>query len=156
MDNKEQSITVQGVEVHVTNKNDEDYISLTDMVSNFEGGRTLIDSWLRNKNTIEFLGVWERINNPNFNLLEFEEVKSKAGLNSFTMSPKKWIDTTNGIGLISKSGKYGGGSSADDIWYDEDHLYGEEALAKMHYGEYVAEQKRRLTKRTPDVWQSGS
>ena len=82
MDSKEQSITVQGVEVHVTNKNDEDYISLTDMVSRFEGGRTLIDSWLRNKNTIEFLGVWERINNPNFNLLEFEEVKNKAGLNS--------------------------------------------------------------------------
>ena len=65
-------INVQGTSIKVTTVNDEDYISLTDMVGNFEGGSSLIESWLRNKNTIEFLGVWEKLNNPSFNSLEFE------------------------------------------------------------------------------------
>lgn len=74
MTGKNQSITVQGVEVHVTTRNDEDYISLTDMVSGFDGGSTLIDAWLRSKNVIDFLGVWERINNKNFNSVEFDRI----------------------------------------------------------------------------------
>ena len=78
------SLTVQGVEVGLTAKGDEDYISLTDMVTKFEGGSVLIESWLRNKDTVEFLGVWERLNNPSFNSPGFEGIRSKAGLNRFT------------------------------------------------------------------------
>lgn len=70
------SVVVQGVEIHVMSKDDEDYISLTDMVTTFEGGSTLIESWLRNKHTVEFLGVWERLNNPRFNSPEFEGIKA--------------------------------------------------------------------------------
>lgn len=108
----ERSMNVKGAEVHVISKEDEDYISLTDMTSAFEGGTALIESWLRNKNTIEFLGVWEKLNNPSFNSPEFEGIKDKAGLNRFTMSAKSWIQKTGGIGLIAKSGRYGGGTFA--------------------------------------------
>lgn len=118
MDNKDKSLTVQGIEVHVTQKDDEDYISLTDMVSGFEGGSGLIESWLRNKNTIEFLGVWERINNPNFNSPEFEGIREQAGLNRFTISAKKWVQLTNGIGLIAKTGRYGGTFAHKDIAFE--------------------------------------
>ena len=112
MVDKNQSITVQGVEVHITTRDDEDYISLTDMTKAFPDGELLIKSWFRNKNTIEFIGVWERINNPNFNLTEFDQVKSEAGLNRFTMSAKRWAEKTGGIGVISKSGRTGGGTFA--------------------------------------------
>lgn len=112
------SILVQGVEIHLVSKNDEDYISLTDMVSGFEGGSSLIEAWLRNKNTIEFLGVWERINNPNFNSPEFEGIRIQAGLNRFTMSAKGWAQRTNGIGLIAKAGRYGGTFAHKDIAFE--------------------------------------
>jgi hypothetical protein len=94
---KNESMVVQGVEVHVTTKNDEDYISLTDIVSGFDGGSSLIEAWLRNKDTVEFLGVWEKINNPNFNSIEFEEIKNQAGSNRFTLSAKKWMQHAQGI-----------------------------------------------------------
>lgn len=112
------SMLVQGVEIHVTSKDEEDYISLTDMVSNFEGGGTLIEAWLRNKDTIEFLGVWERLNNPNFNSPEFEGIRGQAGLNRFSMSAKKWMEATNGIGLIAKAGRYGGTFAHKDIAFE--------------------------------------
>lgn len=118
MDKKNQSLVVQGIEVHVTTKDDEDYISLTDMVGGFEGGSSLIESWLRNKNTIEFLGVWERINNPNFNSPGFEGIREQAGLNRFTMSAKKWVQLTEGIGLIAKTGRYGGTFAHKDIAFE--------------------------------------
>lgn len=109
---------VQGVEVHVTSKDDEDYISLTDMVSNFEGGSTLIESWLRNKDTVEFLGVWERLNNPIFNSPGFEGIRTQAGLNRFTLSVRAWVQQTSGIGLIAKAGRYGGTFAHKDIAFE--------------------------------------
>lgn len=112
------SITVQGAEIHVVSRDDEDYISLTDMVGGFDGGSTLIEGWLRNKNTIEFLGVWERINNPNFNSPEFEGIRIQAGLNRFAMSAKQWAQKTNGIGLIAKAGRYGGTFAHKDIAFE--------------------------------------
>ncbi|HFC3199262.1 TPA: KilA-N domain-containing protein [Neisseria gonorrhoeae] len=101
-------ITVQGTDIKITTVNQEDYISLTDMVANFEGGGSLIEAWLRNKNTIDFLGVWERINNPDFNSPDFEGIKNQAGLNRFSLSVKQWAQKVNGIGIIAKPGRYGG------------------------------------------------
>jgi hypothetical protein len=115
---KNKSIIVQDVKIHVATKDEEDYISLTDMVSGFEGGSALIESWLRNKNTIEFLGVWERINNPNFNSPGFEGIREQAGLNRFTISAKKWVQLTGGIGLIAKTGRYGGTFAHKDIAFE--------------------------------------
>lgn len=115
---KNKSIVVQDIEIHVATKDEEDYISLTDMVSGFEGGSALIESWLRNKNTIEFLGVWERINNPNFNSPGFEGIREQAGLNRFTISAKKWVQLTGGIGLIAKTGRYGGTFAHKDIAFE--------------------------------------
>jgi len=112
------SLTVQGVEVSLTAKGDEDYISLTDMVTKFEGGSVLIESWLRNKNTVEFLGVWERLNNPSFNSPGFEGIRDKAGLNRFTLSVRAWNQETNGIGLIAKAGRYGGTYAHKDIAFE--------------------------------------
>lgn len=107
-----QIIEVQGAEIHILSRMDQDYISLTDMVQGFEGGGTLIESWLRNKETVAFLGVWERLNNPSFNSPGFEGIKNEAGLNRFTLSVRKWERETNGIGLIAKTGRYGGGTFA--------------------------------------------
>jgi hypothetical protein len=104
-------IIVKGTAITIIRHQDTDYISLTDMVRSF-GDENIITNWLRNRNTIEFLGIWEQIYNPDFKPLEFEGFKKQAGLNSFWISPKKWIDTTNAIGLISKSGRYGGGTYA--------------------------------------------
>lgn len=112
------SLIVQGVEIHLTNRNEEDFISLTDMVSKFEGGSTLIESWLRNKDTVEFLGVWERINNPSFNSPGFEGIRNKAGLNRFTLSVKQWVSETNGVGLVAKAGRYGGTFAHKDIAFE--------------------------------------
>jgi hypothetical protein len=111
-------LNVQGVEIRVASFADEDYISLTDMVSGFDGGSGLIDAWLRNKNTLEFLSVWERINNPTFNSLEFEGIKSQAGLNRFAISVKQWTQRTSGIGLIAKAGRYGGTFGHRDIAFE--------------------------------------
>ncbi len=108
---KNRTITVRGSEIAIITHGNEDYISLTDMVRSF-GDESIITNWLRNRNTIEFLGIWEQINNPGFKPLEFEGFKKQAGLNSFWISAKKWIDTTDAIGLISKAGRYGGGTFA--------------------------------------------
>jgi len=94
---KQKSIIVQNVEVHILSLDEEDYISLTDMTRRFENGSSLIEAWLRNKNTVEFLGFWEQINNPAFNSLEFEGIKAQAGLNRFTLSVKMWREHTNGM-----------------------------------------------------------
>jgi hypothetical protein len=112
MPKKNQSINVKGVEISIINQNNMDYISLTDMVRNFEDGLSLIEKWLRNKNTIEFIGIWEQIYNPNFNSPEFEGIKNEAGLNRFTLSAKKWIEKTSAIGLVAKTGRYGSGTFA--------------------------------------------
>jgi len=108
---KNKTIEVQGVEITIINQNENDYISLTDMAKGF-GDDTLIYNWIRNKNTVEFLGIWEQLNNPDFKGLEFETFKNEAGANRFSLTPKKWIDATNAIGVVSKSGRYGGGTFA--------------------------------------------
>ena len=95
------------------------------MDENGEGARyksddpnAVIANWMRNRNTIEYLGIWEGLYNPSFKPLEFEGFKKEAGLNAFTLSPKKWIDTTNAIGLIAKSGRYGGTYAHKDIAFN--------------------------------------
>ena len=105
------TIIVKDQAIKIIDVNHQDYISLADMIKSF-GDESIIANWLRNRNTIEFLGIWEQIYNPDFKLLEFEGFKKQAGLNSFWLSPKKWIETTNAIGLISKAGRYGGGTFA--------------------------------------------
>ncbi|HDL2971788.1 TPA: KilA-N domain-containing protein, partial [Mannheimia haemolytica] len=102
---------VQGVEVKVTARDGEDYISLTDMCKAFGDSDQLIKNWLQNKNTIEFLQVWEELNNPNFNLVELHQIKNNIGLNRFVMSVKKWT-ATGAIGLVAKAGRYGSGTYA--------------------------------------------
>ena len=107
-------IKVQNTEVTVIIYDDKDYISLTDMVRNIENGLALIEKWLRNKNTIEFLGIWD----PDFNSPEFEGIKNEAGLNRFILSVKQWVEKTNSKGLIAKAGRYGGTYAHKDIAFE--------------------------------------
>ena len=109
---KTKIINVKGTNVSIISHNESDFISLTDMTKGFEDGLVLIEKWLRNKNTIEFIGIWEEINNPNFNSPEFGGIKIEAGLNRFSLSVKKWIVKTNAIGIIAKTGRYGSGTYA--------------------------------------------
>ncbi len=97
-----------------------DFISLTDIAKHKEPGRAdhVIQNWMRNRNTVEFLGVWERLNNEAFKPLEFEGFKSRAGLNSFVLTPKQWIESTAAIGLLSKAGRYGGTFAHKDIAFE--------------------------------------
>lgn len=115
---KSRIISVQGTEVTIATRHEQDYISLTDMVRNFDGGSALIEQWLKNKDTVLFLGVWEQLNNPVFNSIEFEGIKNEAGRNSFFLSAKKWIDATGAIGLHAKAGRYGGTYAHRDIAFE--------------------------------------
>ena len=99
-------MTIKGGEISVTFINDQDYISLTDMAKTFDGDST-IKNWLRNRNTIEFLGVWEQMNNPKFNLVEFDRIRKETGLNRFSLSVKEWATATSAIGIQAKTGRYG-------------------------------------------------
>ena len=114
-------ISVQGTQINIfTEDHKNDYISLTDIAKykNPEEPKVVVSNWLRNRNTIEFLGIWEELNNPNFKGIEFESFKKDAGLNSFTLSAKKWIESTNAIGIISKPGRYGGTYAHTDIAFE--------------------------------------
>ncbi len=111
-------IIVQNTQITVVSINERDYISLTDMVRNIENGLALIEKWLRNKNTIEFLGIWEEMYNPNFNSPEFDGIKNAAGLNRFILSVKQWVDKTNSSGIIAKAGRYGGTYAHKDIAFE--------------------------------------
>ncbi|MDP2805053.1 MAG: KilA-N domain-containing protein [Gallionellaceae bacterium] len=113
-------ITVQGSVVSIATRHEQDYISLTDMVKNFDGGSALIEQWLKNKDTVLFLGVWEQLNNPGFksNSPEFEGIRFEAGRNSFFLSAKKWIEATGAIGLYAKAGRYGGTYAHRDIAFE--------------------------------------
>lgn len=95
-----------------------DYICLTDMVKGIENGSSLVEKWLRNKNTIEFLGLWEKLNNPNFNVTEFEEIFNISGLNRFAISAKQWVEKTGAIGIIAQAGRYGGTYAHKDIAFE--------------------------------------
>jgi hypothetical protein len=109
-------IKVQSTEITIINFNENDYISITDIAKQkSDDTSATISNWMRNRNTIEFLGLWEIIYNPNFKPLEFEGFRKDAGLNAFTLSPQKWITATSSIGFISKSGRYGGTYAHKDI-----------------------------------------
>ena len=111
---KQSTIDVQGTSINILSYRDEDYISLTDMLK-AKDGDFFISDWLRNRNTVEFLGVWESIYNPAFNSGEFAIIKSEAGLNSYKISVKDWVEKTNAIGLKATPGRYGGIFAHPDI-----------------------------------------
>ncbi len=115
---KNRIITVKDTQVTVAYRHEQDYICLTDMVKHFDGGNALIEQWLKNKDTVLFLGVWEQLNNLGFNSLEFEGIKNEAGRNSFYLSAKKWADATDAIGLYAKAGRYGGTYAHKDIAFE--------------------------------------
>ena len=96
----------------------EDYISLTDMTKSFEGGSALIEQWVRNKDTIIFLGTWEKLYNPEFNSPEFEGIRNKAGASNFYLATKKWIERTNAKGIIASAGRYGGTFAHKDVAFE--------------------------------------
>lgn len=102
-------------EISVVEIEEKDYISLTDMVRNIDNGLVLIEKWLRNKNTIEFLGIWEGMYNLDFDEDEYNKIMNEAGLNRFTLSVKQWTNRTNSRGVIAKAGRYGGTYAHKDI-----------------------------------------
>jgi hypothetical protein len=111
------SIEVQGTAVAILSGKDGDYISLTDMLR-AKDGEFFISDWLRNRNTVEFLGIWESVFNPNFNYGEFATIKSQAGLNSYKISVKEWVQKTNAMGLKATAGRYGGTFAHPDIAFE--------------------------------------
>ena len=115
-----EKINVLNKEVGFYRQNDEDYICITDIAKHKDPERTdyIIQNWLRNRNTIELLGLWEHLNNSNFNPIEFDGFRKKAGLNSFILTAKQWIEKTKAIGIISKSGRYGGTYAHKDIAFE--------------------------------------
>ncbi|MBK8846636.1 MAG: KilA-N domain-containing protein [Bacteroidetes bacterium] len=117
---KNKTINVKGTEITLFSEGTSDFISLTDIAKHKDSANTdtIIQNWLRNRNTIELLGFWETMYNPNFKPLEFEGFRKQAGLNSFVMTPKKWIETTTAIGITSKSGRYGGTFAHKDIAFE--------------------------------------
>lgn len=123
MDKNKVTTTIRAKDIDISVVSDgsnDDYISLTDIAKykNSDDPRFVIQNWMRNRNTIEFLGTWESLYNPNFNRVQFEAVKSEAGLNRFVMTPAKWIKDLNGIGIISKAGRYGGTLAHKDIAFE--------------------------------------
>ena len=112
-------INVQNIEIGYQVVDDQDYICLTDMAKQKDGRiEIIIQNWMRNRMTIEFLGLWEKINNPKFNHIEFDVFRSKAGLNSFYLTPTQWMEKTNAIGIITKKGRYGGTYAHRDIAFE--------------------------------------
>ncbi|WP_396184098.1 KilA-N domain-containing protein [Flavobacterium sp.] len=120
MKEKKSKIEVQGLEITIVFKNNEDFISITDIARQRDAERSdyILQNWLRNRSTIEFIGLWEQLNNPNFNSIEFDGIKNLAGSNSFSLTPKRWIESTNAIGIISKTGRYGGTYAHKDIAFE--------------------------------------
>ncbi len=114
---KGKKITVKDTSIRIVAVEDEDYISLTDMLR-AKDGDFFISDWLRNRNTVEFLGIWESVNNPAFNYGEFATIRSQAGLNSYKISVKEWVAKTNAVGLIAKAGRYGGTFAHRDLAFE--------------------------------------
>ena len=116
-----EKLNANGVEIRtVLGINEQDYISLTDIAKykNSDFPADVVKNWMRIRNTIEFLGLWEQLNNPNFKLVEFDQFKNNAGSNGFVLPPQQWIAKTNAIGIISKSGRYGGTYAHTDIAFE--------------------------------------
>ena len=120
MSKKTRSISVLDSTIGIQTIDETDFISLTDIARhrNQQHSDDLIRNWLRNRNTIEFLGIWERLNNPDFKPVEFDGFRKQAGLNSFTLTPKQWIGCTGAIGIVSKPGRYGGTFAHKDIAFE--------------------------------------
>ena len=114
---KNKIINVKGIEITISQSEHSDYVSLTDIArfKDLERTETIIQNWIRSRNTIELLGFWEQIYNPDFKHIEFDVFRKQAGLNSFTLNPKQWIERTNAIGIVSKAGRYGGTFAHKDI-----------------------------------------
>lgn len=117
---KKSIIEVRGAAITIVSQKNQDFISLTDIARFKSAARfdDLIRNWLRNRNTVEFLGVWERLNNPGFNPVEFDGIRIQAGLNSFTLTPKQWIEKTGATGIVSSAGRYGGTFAHKDIAFE--------------------------------------
>jgi hypothetical protein len=117
---KKSTIEVQGTAIAVLNQNDQDHISLTDIARhrNSQEPFAIINNWMRGRSTIEFLGLWEKLSNPEFKPLEFERFRSEAGSNYFVLSPQRWIEATQAIGITSKSGRHGGTYAHRDIAFE--------------------------------------
>ena len=111
-------LIVEGTEIQVLQIEEDDYISLTDMVRKIDNGSALIEKWLRNKNTIEFLGIWEEMYNEDFDTNAYDEIMQEAGLNRFIMSVKQWVTRTNSKGIVAKAGRYGGTYAYKDIAFE--------------------------------------
>jgi hypothetical protein len=117
---KKDAIIVKDVTIKTISKDGMDYICITDIAKqkNSTDPNGVIGNWMRNRNTVEFLGIWETLHNAKFNPLEFEGFRKEAGLNAFTLSPTRWIEATNAIGIISQSGRYGGTFAQTDIAFE--------------------------------------
>ena len=117
---KKAVVTVKGTAITVMAYQKQDYISLTDIARHKNPDHTddLVRNWLRNRNTIEFLGIWESLNNPGFKPVEFDGFRMRAGLNSFTLTPKQWIEGTGAVGIVSRAGRYGGTFAHKDIAFE--------------------------------------
>lgn len=113
-------IIVKGIQITTFKRGNEDYISLTDIArnKNAEEPKDVVKNWMRSRTTIEFLGIWEQLNNPDFKGVEFDSFLFEAGANAFTLSPSKWIDSTNAVGIVSKQGKNGGTFAHKDIAFE--------------------------------------
>jgi hypothetical protein len=117
---KGSKINVQGTEILIYAEKAEEYISLTDIARFRDSERSdyILQNWMRNRGTIEFIGLWEIFNNPNFNSIEFDGIKNLSGSNSFALTPKRWIASTNATGIVSKTGRYGGTFAHRDIAFE--------------------------------------
>ena len=121
MSKKNKQIEVKGISVSVFQTNKDDFISLTDIAKSKDGdsrAADIIKNWIRNRGTIEFIGTWEQLYNPNFKVVEFDHFRMNAGLTSFVLSPGKWIEKTNAIGIVVKGGRYGGTYAHKDIAFE--------------------------------------
>ncbi len=117
---KGKTINVKGTEIILYHDNKNDFISLTDIARYRDSERSdyILQNWMRNRSTIEFIGLWEQFNNPDFNSIEFDGIKNMSGSNSFSLTPKRWIESTNAIGIVSRTGRYGGTFAQKDIAFE--------------------------------------
>jgi len=117
---KNSKIVVDGLQIVVYKNLNEDFISLTDLARHRDTDRSdyILQNWMRNRSAIEFMGLWEQFNNPVFNSIEFDGIKNNSGSNSFSLTPKRWIESTKAIGIISKTGRYGGTFAHKDIAFE--------------------------------------
>lgn len=147
---------IKNIEVAFQSFDEKDYISLTDIARHKDKDRSdyVIQNWLRNRNTIEFLGLWEKVNNPKFKSIEFDGLRQQSGLNSFSLTPQRWTNETDGIGLVSRKGRGGGTYAHKDIAFEfaswispEFKLYLIKEFERLKSSEYVAEKLEWNTRR---------